>query len=91
MARTFAYTRVSTAGQASANWLTGLLKTIGLAPAPKAAKKDAKPADKKAVKCDLCRGTGGVPACVTACPTGAAARVEPEAYFTWLREGAGQP
>ena len=33
-----------------------------------------------AVKCDLCAGIGGGPACVRSCPTGAAIRVTPE-YF----------
>lgn len=31
-----------------------------------------------AVKCDLCEGQGGGPACVAACPTAAAIRVDPE-------------
>jgi Fe-S-cluster-containing hydrogenase component 2 len=33
-----------------------------------------------AVKCDLCEGIAGGPACVRNCPTGAAIRVTPE-YF----------
>ena len=33
-----------------------------------------------AVKCDLCRGITGGPACVRSCPTGAAIRVTPEEY-----------
>ena len=33
-----------------------------------------------AVKCDLCEGLAGGPACVRSCPTGAAIRVSPE-YF----------
>ena len=35
---------------------------------------------KKAVKCDLCKGLDGGPACVRACPTGAALRIKPEAF-----------
>ncbi len=31
-----------------------------------------------AVKCDLCKGRDGGPACVSSCPTGAIARVNPE-------------
>lgn len=42
---------------------------------------------KKAVKCDLCVDMGGRPACVSACPTGAAVRVNPETYLRWLRAG----
>ncbi|MCB1743591.1 MAG: 4Fe-4S dicluster domain-containing protein, partial [Gammaproteobacteria bacterium] len=36
---------------------------------------------KLAVKCDMCTGLTGGPACVRACPTGAAARVRPEDFF----------
>ena len=35
----------------------------------------------KAVKCDLCRNDPAGPACVRSCPTGAAFRVNPTAYF----------
>src|SRR5258706_9221696 len=37
----------------------------------------AKAKGKKAVKCDACRGLDGGPACVRACPTGAALRIGP--------------
>lgn len=36
---------------------------------------------KKAVKCDMCKGLAGGPACVRACPTGAAIRMDPESFF----------
>ena len=36
---------------------------------------------KKAVKCDMCRDRPEGPACVQACPTGAAIRVGPEEFF----------
>ncbi|MCP5152731.1 MAG: cyclic nucleotide-binding domain-containing protein [Ectothiorhodospiraceae bacterium] len=36
---------------------------------------------KVAVKCDMCATVPGGPACVRACPTGAAARVRPEEFF----------
>ena len=36
---------------------------------------------KKAVKCDMCSGLKGGPACVRACPTGAALRVLPEEFL----------
>jgi Fe-S-cluster-containing hydrogenase component 2 len=39
-------------------------------------------ATKKAVKCDLCQDKAGGPACVRACPTGAAVRMAPEKIFT---------
>ena len=48
----------------------------------------AKP--KKAIKCDMCSGIDGGPACVRACPTGAAIRVSPEKFLTVARlEGEG--
>jgi CRP-like cAMP-binding protein/thioredoxin reductase/ferredoxin-like protein FixX len=36
---------------------------------------------KKAVKCDMCKDLSGGPACVRACPTGAAIRVSPERFL----------
>jgi cGMP-dependent protein kinase 2 len=40
---------------------------------------------KKAIKCDMCSGIAGGPACVRACPTGAAIRVSPEQFLTVAR------
>ena len=37
---------------------------------------------KHAVKCDMCKDIEGGAACVRACPTGAAIRVSPEAFFS---------
>ncbi len=37
---------------------------------------------KKAIKCDMCSGQSGGPACVRACPTGAAIRVSPEQFLS---------
>ena len=45
------------------------------------ARKDT-PAAKVAVKCDMCAGKVGGPACVRACPTGAAIRVSPENFLS---------
>lgn len=42
---------------------------------------------KKAIKCDMCSGIEGGPACVRACPTGAAIRVAPEAFLSVARLG----
>ena len=42
-------------------------------------------APKKAIKCDMCSGIEGGPACVRACPTGAAIRVAPEGFLTVAR------
>ncbi len=43
---------------------------------------------KHAVKCDMCKGIPGGPACVRACPTGAAIRVDPERFMNVMREAA---
>jgi CRP-like cAMP-binding protein/thioredoxin reductase/Pyruvate/2-oxoacid:ferredoxin oxidoreductase delta subunit len=40
-------------------------------------------AQKKAVKCDMCKGLPGGAACVRACPTGAALRVSPEKFLDY--------
>jgi len=40
---------------------------------------------KKAIKCDMCSGIDGGPACVRACPTGAAIRVAPEEFLDVAR------
>lgn len=40
---------------------------------------------KKAIKCDMCAGIDGGPACVRACPTGAAIRVAPEEFLSVAR------
>ena len=51
-------------------------------------KKNAVPgveSPKKAIKCDMCSGISGGPACVRACPTGAAIRVSPEDFLSVAR------
>ncbi len=47
----------------------------------KVSTEEQKTGMKVAVKCDMCKGIKGGPACVRACPTGAAIRVSPEAYL----------
>jgi cGMP-dependent protein kinase 2 len=44
--------------------------------------EEGTPAPKVAVKCDMCSGLVGGPACVRACPTGAALRVSPESFLS---------
>ena len=39
---------------------------------------------KKAVKCDMCKDLSGGAACVRACPTGAAVRVSPEKFISYV-------
>lgn len=43
--------------------------------------KEEKPKTKKAAKCDMCRNLDLGPACVRACPTGAAMRTNPKAIM----------
>jgi CRP-like cAMP-binding protein/thioredoxin reductase/Fe-S-cluster-containing hydrogenase component 2 len=59
-------------------WLLG----IGREPGAERPHKDAN-APKRAVKCDMCRELAGGPACVRACPTGAALRVSPEKFLDY--------
>ena len=44
---------------------------------------------KKAVKCDMCKDLSGGPACVRACPTGAALRVSPEKFIAYVGKQGG--
>ncbi|GGD86587.1 hypothetical protein GCM10011515_02600 [Tsuneonella deserti] len=63
---------------------------LGLGPGPgeasyswrkKKAESQGKEVPKVAIKCDMCSGIEGGPACVRACPTGAAIRVGPEKFL----------
>jgi Fe-S-cluster-containing hydrogenase component 2 len=61
-------------------------------PSKKWAKKnrpEGAEAPKKAIKCDMCSGIAGGPACVRACPTGAALRVSPETFLSVARLSGG--
>jgi Fe-S-cluster-containing hydrogenase component 2 len=60
---------------------TWLLTGLGPEPGSELKPKKKEGDRKKAVKCDMCRELEGGPACVRACPTGAALRVSPEAFF----------
>ena len=56
----------------------------------KAAEAEGAERPKVAIKCDMCAGIDGGPACVRACPTGAAIRVAPEKFLSVARlEDAG--
>ncbi len=71
--------------------LSWLLLGLGPGPGEPSKKWSYKHADpgvekpKKAIKCDMCSGIEGGPACVRACPTGAAIRVSPERFLTVAR------
>lgn len=45
-------------------------------------------AEKKAVKCDMCKDLSGGPACVRACPTGAALRISPAEFVKLTRKAS---
>ncbi len=66
------------------NWLM-----FGFGPGPGEDKSpagmEARTGSKHAVKCDMCKDQGG-PACVRACPTGAAIRVEPARFIDVMRQ-----
>jgi Fe-S-cluster-containing dehydrogenase component/CRP-like cAMP-binding protein len=57
---------------------------IQMAPSSKSKEREI------AVKCDLCSGRDGGPACVAACPTEAIARIEPEEVLVDVRRAAGK-
>lgn len=58
----------------------------GSGPAPGARRPlDASSMEKKAVKCDMCKDLSGGPACVRACPTGAALRMSPDEFVNLTR------
>jgi CRP-like cAMP-binding protein/ferredoxin-like protein FixX len=52
--------------------------------------KEAVEKGKVAIKCDMCIGKAGGPACVRACPTGAAIRVSPEEFLSVALMERGQ-
>ncbi len=49
---------------------------------------DAASAAKKAVKCDMCKDLAGGPACVRACPTGAALRMSPAEFVNLTKRAS---
>jgi CRP-like cAMP-binding protein/Fe-S-cluster-containing hydrogenase component 2/thioredoxin reductase len=65
--------------------LTGLGHEPGVVVPKKAAVagKDKGNVIKKAVKCDMCKDLSSGPACVRACPTGAALRISPEKFLDY--------
>ena len=65
-----------------AGLLSWLLFGVGREPGAEVAHEHAGNAAKVAVKCDMCKDLRGGPACVRACPTGAAIRVNPREFMT---------
>ena len=68
--------------------LIGWLLT-GRGPAPGQRRPlDTASAAKKAVKCDMCKDLTGGPACVRACPTGAALRMSPSEFVNLTKKAS---
>ena len=61
--------------------LSWLLTGKGPAPGKRQPLADGS-SEKKAVKCDMCKDFSGGPACIRACPTGAAIRMSPSDFVT---------
>ena len=58
-----------------------VLTGMGIAPGTSIPYDKSSGQVKKAVKCDMCKDQKGGPACVRACPTGAALRLSPEEFM----------
>ena len=68
----------------SSGLLAWMLFGLGQEPGThQAADASDKTSQKKAVKCDMCKDIKAGPACVRACPTGAALRVSPENFLRY--------
>lgn len=65
-------------------WLASLVEGFGFTRA------EVSEAPKQAVKCDMCMDLDGGPACVRACPTGAAIRVHPSEVIDLVTGGTGR-
>jgi CRP-like cAMP-binding protein/Fe-S-cluster-containing hydrogenase component 2/thioredoxin reductase len=76
--------QMSAAKEPAPGLLGWLLTGKGAAPGERQPAGDDKAA-KKAVKCDMCKDLAGGPACVRACPTGAAIRMSPADFVTLTR------
>jgi Fe-S-cluster-containing hydrogenase component 2 len=64
--------------------LTGIGREPGTGALPPATgDKDKSTSVKMAVKCDMCKDIRSGPACVRACPTGAALRISPEKFLDY--------
>lgn len=76
--------QMASAKQDAPNLLTWILTGKGAAPGARQPVDDPS-AQKKAVKCDMCKDLSGGPACVRACPTGAAIRISPAEFVNLTR------
>jgi Fe-S-cluster-containing hydrogenase component 2 len=71
--------QMASAKEKAPNLLAWILTGHGPAPGERRP-VDADSMEKKAVKCDMCKDLAGGPACVRACPTGAALRISPAEF-----------
>jgi Fe-S-cluster-containing hydrogenase component 2 len=71
--------QMASAKERAPGLLSWILTGKGAAPGERRSVSDS-PAQKKAVKCDMCKDLSGGPACVRACPTGAALRISPSEF-----------
>ncbi len=69
------------------NLLSWILTGKGQAPGERQPVHDPGAA-KKAVKCDMCKDLSGGPACVRACPTGAAIRISPSEFVNLTKKAS---
>lgn len=67
--------------------LSWILLGAGPGPGQDKTAKAVKNAQKTAVKCDMCKDISGGPACVRACPTGAALRLAPGEFVELVDAG----
>ena len=79
--------QMSSEKEKAPNLISWLLTGHGPDPGQRQPLADAG-AIKKAVKCDMCKDLSGGPACVRACPTGAALRMSPSEFVN-LTKRAG--
>jgi CRP-like cAMP-binding protein/thioredoxin reductase/ferredoxin-like protein FixX len=71
--------QMASAREDAPNLVSWLLTGSGPAPGERQPVADTS-SPKKAVKCDMCKDLSGGPACVRACPTGAALRISPAEF-----------
>ena len=69
------------------NLIAWILSGRGPAPGQRRA-VDPDGSQKKAVKCDMCKDLRGGPACVRACPTGAALRMSPAEFVNLTKKAS---
>lgn len=79
--------QMASAKEDSPNLLTWILTGKGAAPGERRPVTDSQ-AQKQAVKCDMCKDLSGGPACVRACPTGAALRISPAEFVNLTRRAS---